>query len=232
MKDLCSSTVAALAALIERGQPVSEEQLSHWRSCPRCQSLVETARQQFASLSSTLESDGDPAGAGPSRTAEAATEAGEKGQRQRALQTAALIVIGWALLSLGAGAVIDRPWFGDGSRAAALAGVGIVLALTGAVVIATVTLLRLPARFGFYKRQRRGYWISGVCAGLSEKLSVPVMLLRVGFVVLEVFLGAGIPLYFALSLSLPVHPEDRRHLLAFRVARWWRRMRGGEPAGV
>jgi hypothetical protein len=26
---------------------------------------------------------------------------------------------------------------------------------------------------------------------------------------------------------MPVHPEDRRHLLRFRVLRWWRRARGG-----
>jgi phage shock protein PspC (stress-responsive transcriptional regulator) len=233
MKDLCASTVTALAALVERAEAPSEEQLAHWRSCPRCQALVEAARQQLAALSATLETAADrEGGSSLSRAAAAAIVEGEKRQRELTRRNALLIVVGWALLSAAAGTTIDRSWFGGGSFAAAAVGIGMILGFTAALAAAAVTLLRLPAHYGFYKRPRPGYWISGVCEGLSEKLSVPAWLLRAGFVALEVFLRVGVLFYVVLSLSMPVHPEDRRHLLGFRVARWWRRIRGVEPAGV
>ena len=32
-------------------------------------------------------------------------------------------------------------------------------------------------------------------------------------------------LYLLLDLAMPIHPEDRPHLLRHRLARWWRGLR-------
>ena len=45
--------------------------------------------------------------------------------------------------------------------------------------------------------------LAGVAAGLARYLSVDVMIVRIAFVVLTVFSGAGIPLYLAGLLLIP-----------------------------
>jgi hypothetical protein len=55
-----------------------------------------------------------------------------------------------------------------------------------------------------------------------------VRLLRVIFVVLLFFDGAGFWIYLLLDLAMPVHPDERQHLLRFRLRRWWRRMTNAE----
>jgi phage shock protein PspC (stress-responsive transcriptional regulator) len=45
--------------------------------------------------------------------------------------------------------------------------------------------------------------VAGVAAGLARYLGVDVMIVRIAFVVLTVFSGAGIPLYLAGLLLIP-----------------------------
>ncbi|HYR28011.1 MAG TPA: PspC domain-containing protein, partial [Thermoanaerobaculia bacterium] len=73
------------------------------------------------------------------------------------------------------------------------------------------------------KRLKPGKQISGVCLGLSEATGVPVLLFRLGFVVLLFVNGIGLWLYILLDLAMPVHPDDRQHLLRFKLRRMWQR---------
>ena|SRR5690349_2771750 len=50
---------------------------------------------------------------------------------------------------------------------------------------------------------------AGVAAGLARYLSVDVMIVRIAFVVLTVFSGAGIPLYLAGLLLIPEEGSEQ-----------------------
>jgi phage shock protein PspC (stress-responsive transcriptional regulator) len=51
--------------------------------------------------------------------------------------------------------------------------------------------------------------VAGVAAGLARYLGVDVMIIRLAFVVLTIFGGAGIPLYLAGLLLIPEEGSDR-----------------------
>src|SRR4029077_6068771 len=51
--------------------------------------------------------------------------------------------------------------------------------------------------------------VAGVAAGLARCLGVDVMIIRLAFVVLTIFGGAGIPLYLAGLLLIPEEGSDR-----------------------
>ena len=51
--------------------------------------------------------------------------------------------------------------------------------------------------------------VAGVAAGLAGYLGVDVMIIRLAFVVLTVFGGAGIPLYLAGLLLIPEEGSDQ-----------------------
>lgn len=51
--------------------------------------------------------------------------------------------------------------------------------------------------------------VAGVAAGLARYLGVDVMIIRLAFVVLTIFGGAGIPLYLAGLLLIPEDGSDR-----------------------
>ena len=51
--------------------------------------------------------------------------------------------------------------------------------------------------------------VAGVAAGLARYLGVDVTIIRIAFVVLTVFGGAGIPLYLAGLLLIPEEGSDR-----------------------
>jgi phage shock protein PspC (stress-responsive transcriptional regulator) len=53
------------------------------------------------------------------------------------------------------------------------------------------------------RRPVQGRVVAGVAAGLARYLGVDVMIVRVAFVVLTLFSGAGIPLYLAGLLLIP-----------------------------
>ena len=61
-------------------------------------------------------------------------------------------------------------------------------------------------------RSRDGVFL-GVCKGIAEWGDFPVEMVRIGFVVLCVFAGLPLWVYFILALILPVEPEafDGRH---------------------
>jgi phage shock protein PspC (stress-responsive transcriptional regulator) len=51
--------------------------------------------------------------------------------------------------------------------------------------------------------------VAGVAAGLARYLGVDVMIIRLAFVVLAIFGGAGIPLYLAGLLLIPEEGSDQ-----------------------
>ena len=51
--------------------------------------------------------------------------------------------------------------------------------------------------------------VAGVAAGLARYLGVDVMIIRLGFVILTIFGGAGIPLYLAGLLLIPEEGSDQ-----------------------
>jgi phage shock protein PspC (stress-responsive transcriptional regulator) len=51
--------------------------------------------------------------------------------------------------------------------------------------------------------------VAGVAAGLARYLGVDVMIIRLAFVVLTIFGGAGIPLYLAGLLLIPEEGSDQ-----------------------
>jgi phage shock protein C len=58
-------------------------------------------------------------------------------------------------------------------------------------------------------RSRANRTIAGVCCGLADYFGVDRTLIRVIFVVLNVFGGAGIVLYLLLWIFVPNEPEGR-----------------------
>jgi phage shock protein PspC (stress-responsive transcriptional regulator) len=77
------------------------------------------------------------------------------------------------------------------------------------------TRLRTDQPFGTGSRRTalrrpvQGSVVAGVAAGLARYLGVDVMIIRLAFVVLAVFGGAGIPLYVAGLLLIPEEGSDR-----------------------
>jgi len=62
-------------------------------------------------------------------------------------------------------------------------------------------------------RSRDGL-VLGVCKGIAEWREFPVELIRLGFILLVVFMGVSIWVYFILALILPLkprHEEDGRY---------------------
>ena len=60
-----------------------------------------------------------------------------------------------------------------------------------------------PARFAALRRPFEGRVLTGVAEGLGRYFGVDTTLVRIGFVVLTVIGGAGIPLYLAGLLLIP-----------------------------
>jgi phage shock protein PspC (stress-responsive transcriptional regulator) len=54
-----------------------------------------------------------------------------------------------------------------------------------------------------WTRSRNQKRIAGVCAGLAKQLGIPVIFLRVAFIVLTFFSGLGIIVYVSLWLLMP-----------------------------
>lgn len=53
-------------------------------------------------------------------------------------------------------------------------------------------------------RQLGSAWLAGVCSGLAAHLNWPVLVLRIGFVLLSGSMGLGVLVYFMLWLALPL----------------------------
>ena len=218
----CDEGLESLRSFLDGGTSPGPEHVAHWRECADCRRVVSAARRVIAELD--LEDGGEvsPEDRSLQEQARAATiaavEAGRAVQRGFARWRAALILgVGMAVVAVGLR--LMNPSGGDWWPRALLA-----FCLLGfSMAAAGLVLFRAPSRFALYKRLRPGYQLSGVCLGLADKAGIPVGLLRLVFFGLALADGMGIWIYVLLDLLMPVHPEDRRHLLRFRVLRWWRR---------
>ncbi len=56
-------------------------------------------------------------------------------------------------------------------------------------------------------RRLEGAWLAGVCSGLAAHLGWPVLVLRVGVVLLTASMGIGVVVYLVLWLALPLAAE-------------------------
>lgn len=65
------------------------------------------------------------------------------------------------------------------------------------------------SRLTALRRPVEGSAVAGVAAGLARYLGVEVVIVRLAFVVLTIFGGAGIPLYVAGLLLIPEEGSDR-----------------------
>ena len=68
---------------------------------------------------------------------------------------------------------------------------------------------RAEARRAALRRPVQDSVVAGVAAGLARYLGVDVMIIRLAFVVLTIFGGAGIPLYLAGLLLIPEEGSDQ-----------------------
>jgi phage shock protein PspC (stress-responsive transcriptional regulator) len=215
----CREAVAALVSSLELGEPMSDEHREHIRSCERCRSLLESAKE-FQTL---LEGDGiEPPAVDP--TLEVARHEVRRRRRRRA---AAIIVAMMVVVSLAALPL----YFAFAGRAPAgmlsameIAAIAAIVVLAGLVPIAAVLwFARKARRTGrpLHKRLAQGRMLSGVCLGLAERFELNVSLVRLVFIVLLFADGLGFWLYVILDLAMPVHPDDRQHLLRFRLRRWF-----------
>jgi len=219
----CNESLESLRSFLEGGTVPDPRHVAHWRECTDCRRVLSATRRAIAALQDEGEASSDDRALEDQASAAttAAVEAGRAVQRGFGRWRAALI-LGVGLTSLAVGArLLDESGAGSWPRAWLAS---ILLGLS--IAAAGLVLLRVPSRFALYKRLRPGYQLSGVCLGLADKTGIPVGILRLVFFVLALADGVGILLYVILDLSMPVHPEDRRHLLRFRVLRWWRRILG------
>lgn len=66
-----------------------------------------------------------------------------------------------------------------------------------------------PARLAALRRPFEGRVLTGVAEGLARYFGVDTTLVRIGFVVLTVIGGAGVPLYLAGLLLIPDEGSDQ-----------------------
>ena len=213
----CKDAMAALVHVVEQGGAIPDEQREHIKHCARCRELLESADQ----FQSTIE---EPPMREPAVDEQRlASEVRGVRMRDRVRRSSVAAIIAFMTVSVLT-IVFGRIKEAD---AAVLLGVaGFAVAITVMVVAAVHVLFgSLRDRQGnrIYKRLGPGRMLSGVCLGLSEATGVPVMLLRLAFIALSFGEGIGIVLYILLELAMPVHPDDRQHLLRFKLRRMWQR---------
>ncbi len=214
----CKDAVAALVASLESGTEMSDDQRAHIRTCARCSELLDSAKLFHTLLAGNgIETPSiDP-------TLAAAEEEVRRRRQRRAIGVGVGI-----LLILGAAVAWMLIAAGKSPPGEALAVVVFSLFL-GALTLTPLFLLLYLVRRSkagkprLYKRLKKGRQLSGVCLGIAETTRLDVSLIRALFVLLLFFKGAGLWLYVILDLAMPVHPEDRQHLLRFRVRRWVQR---------
>jgi phage shock protein PspC (stress-responsive transcriptional regulator) len=215
----CNDAVAALVASLEQGGPMTDEQRAHLRTCERCRELLDNAKQ-FQTL---LAGNGIDA----PRIDPALVAAEEEVRRRRARRTIA-ITAGIMLILAAAAAWVLVVWrdVPPGEAAAVVsAGLAIAVVFTTPVflIIYYVRKQPLPGKRRLYKRLGTGRVISGVCRGIAETARIDVTLVRIIFLLLMMFNGSGFWLYLILTLAMPIHPDDRQHLIRFKLRRWWQR---------
>jgi phage shock protein PspC (stress-responsive transcriptional regulator) len=215
----CNDAVAALVASLEEGGPMTDEQRAHLRTCERCRELLDNAKQ-FQTL---LAGNGIDA-----PQIDPALAAAEKEVRRQ--RTVRMLAITAGIMSiLAAAAAWLLVWRKDVPPAEAIVAVGfglgvaMLFTLPVLLIIYYVRKEPLPGKRRLYKRLGTGRVISGVCRGIAETARIDVTLVRIIFLLLLLFNGSGFWLYLILTLAMPIHPDDRQHLIRFKLRRWWQR---------
>jgi phage shock protein PspC (stress-responsive transcriptional regulator) len=221
----CLDTVEALRHVIQDGTPPPDALRRHWSSCPRCRATVRATTDLLDQLEATADdseaSSDDELYDATAATSRATQAADVFRLRTVRLRLAVVAVVAGAGLAIGVATL--TPMLGT-SVWETVAAVAILTLLVGAPCALAITIARAPQKLGLSKRLAPGFQLSGVCVGLAERTGTPVWPWRLGFVVLALWGGKGVWLYLLLDLVMPLHPEDRQHLLRFRVARWLRRL--------
>ncbi|HEY0159789.1 MAG TPA: PspC domain-containing protein [Thermoanaerobaculia bacterium] len=205
----CNDAIAALVASLEQGTPMTDEQREHIRTCPRCSAILGSAKEAMAAEPRDVLIDGTVAAA-------------EQEVRRKRFWRGVRVYLGVLLVAFTA-VVSLLTWsemkFLD---AMAFTGIGVAIAIlvTGPVLLLIWFIRGAGGRRRLYRRLGAPRLLFGVCAGLAEAWKADVTMLRVAFVLLLVINGAGFWLYVLCALVMPVHPDDRRHLLRFRWRRW------------
>ncbi len=217
----CNEAVAALVAALESGVPMTAEQREHIRTCERCRELLDSAKQFQTLLGGN--------GIQPTAVDAAAVAAEQEVRRAKTRRTlglafaiAAIAWVGLSLLLTSAGGLAPMEAF-------LVTGAGIGIAFLFVTPLLLLLVLARTARTSdkrWYKRLKPGKQLSGVCLGLAERFHWDVTIVRLLFVVAIFFHGLGVWVYVVLDLAMPVHPDDRQHLLRFRVRRWFARKSG------
>ncbi|HEX7833707.1 MAG TPA: PspC domain-containing protein [Thermoanaerobaculia bacterium] len=212
----CNDAVAALVASLESGEPMTDAQREHIRTCERCRELLDSAKEFQTLLTGN--------GIATPEVDATVNAAEDELRRKRVRRVASVIVTLASLLLLGVLALLlpigQSADFGVWMFFLAI---GLLVSLGIAIpVVGLLLILRSASKRRIYKRLRPGKQLSGVALGIAESFGWNVTYVRLAFVALFFLDGAGFWLYLVLDLALPVHPDDRGHMLRFRMQRWWR----------
>jgi phage shock protein PspC (stress-responsive transcriptional regulator) len=212
----CKEAMSALVNVVEHGGAVPEEQREHIKHCARCRELLDSAEQFQAGESETIQE--------PNVDEQRLTDE-VRGVRHRDVLRRILGAALFAAPTIGAltfWLVMSR---NPSPREIAAVMAASLVAIVIPVLIFYFLFAALRDRYGnrIYKRLGPGRQLAGVCFGLSEATGVSVVILRLIFFVLLFVKGLGFWLYIALYLAMPVHPDDRQHLLRFKLRRAWQR---------
>lgn len=217
----CNDAMAALAASLENGTTLTDEQREHIRTCERCRVMLHSAKEALRAEPVEVPIDG-------------AVAAAEDEVRRRRFWHGVRVYFGVLLVAYTA--AVSLLWWSEMRLFEALVfagiGAGLAILVTGPLLLLIWLIRGAGGRHRLYRRLGPGRMIAGVCRGLAEAWKTDVLMLRIVFVLLFVFNGAGFWLYILCILVMPVHPDDRQHLLRFRIRRWWRRtMHAEQRAG-
>jgi phage shock protein PspC (stress-responsive transcriptional regulator) len=215
----CTHAQAALQSLLSDGREPSASDLEHLSTCPDCRAMAQRIQNLLSAMPEPTPSEEGQ----PHMNVHDALhdELTRQSNRHLGFQLFGLTMLVGGFTAFWAWALKD-PMTGWSWSVALL-----LIALFTVPVMLLLALSRLPRAHRVYKRLREGRMLSGVCMGLAERTSTPVWAWRVGFVALAFIVPNSMFLYAVLASIMPVHPEDRAGLLRFRIARWFRRLRGG-----
>ena len=207
----CNEAMAALAASLENGTTLTDEQRGHIRTCERCRVMLSSAKEALRMEPVEVPID-------------AAVAAAEKEVARKRIWRIVKTLIAIGLLGgIALAGVLVQRGEAEAPEALLIVGGGLLVALLLAIPFFAIAWVVRGTTRGLYKRLGPGRVLSGVCLGIAEASKMDVRLLRIIIVVLLFFDGAGFWLYLLLALAMPVHPDDRQYLLRFRLRRWWQR---------
>jgi len=203
--------------IVESGGTIPEEQREHLQTCTHCRELLESATQFESGIAE------EPAPV-PSLDEEVLAGEIERMRRRDELRRGGLAVTLAVAIPMAVAAALGLMGDHDWREMAGMIAV-VAAFVAGPLVIFFVMRAILRDRDGnrICKRLKSGRLVSGVCLGLSEATGVSPVLLRLGFLVLAFVNGIGLWLYILFDLAMPVHPDDRQHLLRFKLRRMWQR---------